>query len=395
MHPRTFRTLDQRSLRRAGEAIETLVRTRQQVRKTPGYASPLPAEVGFQLTNRCNLRCEHCFQWNDTGFHRRLPVIQQRDDLDIGIIGAVLRATRSVKSKVYLWGGEPLVYRHWDRLIDLLESDPRWTVLCTNGIGMEHKLESLIRVSSNMVALISIDGPREVNDSIRGRGTFDRIMHSLDLLQDEQAKGAFRGEVSISAVLSPQLIHDLTGFVERFEARGVNTVFLVFPWYIPQGLADRMDAFFAERFAWLQQQHLASVSDTASWHSYRFHVGPELIDELKERMAEVMSRTWKIRVRFQPALAIDEVEDFIRGAERPAQGRTRCLSVATRLNVLPDGHITTCKLFPEFAVGQLTEDPQSMVDLWSGRNATRAREVFACGLMPICSKCVQLYLCGI
>ena len=36
---------------------------------------------------------------------------------------------------VYLWGGEPLLYRHWDELVSLLEADSRWTSICTNGLA--------------------------------------------------------------------------------------------------------------------------------------------------------------------------------------------------------------------------------------------------------------------
>lgn len=88
----------------------------------------------------------------------------------------------------------------------------------------------------------------------------------------------------------------------------------------------------------------------------------------------------------------DEIAGFLAGSERPAEGRTRCLSIATRLNVLPDGTVTTCKLFPEMRVGDLAQD--GVAGVWHGEAARRARATLACGLTPVCSKCVQLYLHG-
>jgi len=73
---------------------------------------PLPQEVAFKLTNRCDLRCIHCYQWNETGYHHRLTK-ERHGDLELSIVARVLEATRAVKSNVYLWGGEPLVYQDW------------------------------------------------------------------------------------------------------------------------------------------------------------------------------------------------------------------------------------------------------------------------------------------
>ena len=84
------------------------------------HASPLPEEVAFKLTNRCDLRCSHCYQWGEEGYHRSLPQVDKGGDLPLATIAKVLDATRALRSNVVLWGGEPLIYRSWDGLVDLL-----------------------------------------------------------------------------------------------------------------------------------------------------------------------------------------------------------------------------------------------------------------------------------
>src|SRR5262245_6031414 len=106
----------------------------------------LPEELSFKLTNRCDLRCTHCYQWRDGGYHHQLPQAEKNGDLNRSIIAIAFEATRSLKSNVYLWGGEPLIYHEWDGLIDLLSNDPRWTALCTNGTWVEKRIESLNRI---------------------------------------------------------------------------------------------------------------------------------------------------------------------------------------------------------------------------------------------------------
>lgn len=49
--------------------IRNTMETKRNIEKIAGYATPLPESVGIKLTNQCNLRCKHCYQWNDTGYH--------------------------------------------------------------------------------------------------------------------------------------------------------------------------------------------------------------------------------------------------------------------------------------------------------------------------------------
>jgi radical SAM protein with 4Fe4S-binding SPASM domain len=98
-------------------------------------------------------------------------------------------------------------------------------------------------------------------------------------------------------------------------------------------------------------------------------------------------------VRYQPQVQDDEVDDFIRGTSRPAQRRSRCLAVSNRIEIHADGRVSSCKFFPEFVIGDLVE--HSVRDIWQSERFTRVRGVLReSGLMPVCSKCILLYLSG-
>lgn len=376
---------------RVTRRLQSTKRTLEGINADPGYASPLPEEVGFQLTNRCNLRCAQCFQWAEFGHYRTLPILEQKQDLSISIIERVLAETRPAQSDVYLWGGEPLIYREWDTLVGLLEADPRWTTVCTNGLAVESKLDSLTNISAQLAMLISVDGFEAEHDELRGAGTFKKIMSGIDALLEAKRAGTFKGEVSVCCVVSPPMVSRLFEFARFFETKGVNTVYFNLPWYIPQDTADRMDQYFDHHFGWLAAGQ-PNPSQSRNWHSYQYRLEPELVPALSEQVERISKTSWAIRVRFQPHVEPDEIEDFLRGSERPVQNRTRCLSIATRLNVLPSGAVTTCKLFPEFAVGNLHNN--SVEEVWAGVTARRARAILSRGLTPVCSKCVQLYLHG-
>ncbi len=354
MQPRSHRTIDGTSFARFRQEMRATLEIGRRMQADPAYATPLPLEIGFQLTNRCNLRCATCFQWNETGFHNAFAPAVQKAELDLEIARRVLEETRGVRSSIYLWGGEPLVYRQWDGLAELLAADPRRVVLCTNGITLVSKLDTILPISEDFVCLVSVDGFRDENDALRGKRTFERACDAIAHLVDLKRRGEYLGDVCVSCVINSALIPRLMEFVRHFQSLGVDAVYMVFPWFIPKTTAERMDGYFQTNLPWLREQMPEFVGHHVnSWHSYDFHIDPCSLEELRGQMRTILATVWSARVRFQPELGLDEIEAFALGSEQPAQRRTRCLSVARRLNVMPDGGVTTCKLFPEFRVGNL------------------------------------------
>ena len=92
----------------------------------------------------------HCYQWNESGYHRDMGRSEQNLDLDIAIFERLLEETRPVKSRLYLWGGEPLVHREIERILELLEQDPRETTICTNAHFIGKHIDALCRISENL-----------------------------------------------------------------------------------------------------------------------------------------------------------------------------------------------------------------------------------------------------
>ena len=272
---------------------------------------------------------------------------------------------------------------------DDVERDPRWTDVCTNGLMIEKKMESILPISENLVLLISLDGFQEDNDAIRGKGTFKRVMRQIELVRSLQDKGEFKGKVSLSAVLNDELAPRLYEFVEFAEGLGIDSLYLVYPWYIPPEVANRMDQYYIENFSWLNELPLLPKP---SWHSYTYHISADKIEVLREQIHKVNTRSWNMRLRYQPGLEADEFYAFVSGSDQPGQRRTQCLSISNRMDVLADGSVCSCKLFPEFSIGNLYE--QDVLELWHSTRFNRVRETIHEALTPICSKCVLLYLHG-
>jgi len=390
MHPKTNIKFDQETFERMKRDIELLSKSYRGRTTSPTYATELPEEIGVQLTYRCNLRCDTCFQWNDQGFFHHLNKAQLRGELDVSVFEKILSETTEAKSNLYLWGGEPLVHKEWAEICNLIGKDPRWTVICTNGLLIEKELDSLLPISEHLVLLISVDGFKEDNDAIRGKGTFEKVLKNIDLIQSLQKRGEFKGKVSLSTVLNGEIAPRLYEFVAYCESLEIDSLYLVYPWYIPKKVAYKMDEYYQTNFSWLNP---LPTYTTPSWHSYTYHVDPDKVSILRQQIEKINDRYWNIRIRYQPALEADEFSAFVGGSDQPGQRRKQCLSISNRMDVLADGSVSSCKLFPEFSVGNLYE--KGVVEIWHSENFKKVRETIHGSLTPICSKCVLLYRHGI
>lgn len=355
------------------------------------FALDLPKEIGLKLTNRCNLRCTHCFQWDIGGYHHALDKseLKKEGDLNFNIVKELFAKTHEIKSTLYLWGGEPTLYAHWDELINLLAEDPRETVMCTNGVALQHQIDSLLKISECFTVLFSIEGPEDIHNNIRGKDTYAKVMKNLDKLLQLQKDGQYRGSLSVEAVLSDGLIPQLYEFCEFYEAKGIDSLYLNFPWYIPDAIADEMDDYFESKYGWMGTNRQKSNS----WHSFDFRISSSMIEELKSQMRRIMDKKWNIRIRFHPELSETELVDYIEGGVKPAQHKHMCLGISNRIDLLPNGQVTPCKKFPEFNVGNLSN--KTLEEVWKGPAYEKFRDVHNNELMHICSKCEILYANGV
>lgn len=133
-----------------------------------------PVRIYFELTRRCNLSCAHCF----AGSSSREP-----EGLDIGSIRALLEDLKNAGViNIRFTGGEPTVREDWHEIVTYARSLGLVVSLSTNGILTDRTIEKIASVRPEQVTL-SLDGLEESHDRIRGKGTFTRVLSSLEKLR--------------------------------------------------------------------------------------------------------------------------------------------------------------------------------------------------------------------
>ncbi|MEN3186409.1 MAG: radical SAM protein [Atribacterota bacterium] len=142
-------------------------------------------KIDFQwhLTNRCNLRCRHCYQ------------SQFQDDFKEHLIfGVAERLLGELKDYgcrtiLNLTGGEPfLLGERFFSLLHLLDcSEPVQEItITTNGLLVNREMIQKISAYQKVTTLkISLEGAcAETNDAIRGRGVFEKVVKKLQEIRE-------------------------------------------------------------------------------------------------------------------------------------------------------------------------------------------------------------------
>jgi radical SAM protein with 4Fe4S-binding SPASM domain len=156
--------------------------------------SPVPSlrYLELQITDRCNLRCRHCYIGESV--HQNLPIDRIRKVLD------EFEAMQGLR--LLLSGGEPLLHPRFWRINETLVDYDFRSVLLSNGTLITKEAARRLRVHE---VQISLDGMKAGHELIRGEGTFEKALQAIDLLQESHIK------VSIAT-----MIH--RGNVREFEA---------------------------------------------------------------------------------------------------------------------------------------------------------------------------------
>ena len=170
-------------------------------------APPLVPSLRYLLvhiTDRCTLRCRHCFIGAQTGTDLPLAEITR-------IAGefVALQGLRFIVS-----GGEPLMHRHFWQLNERLPDYPFRSILLTNGTLLDREAARALRFHEVQV---SLDGPQDAHDQLRGKGSFRHALAALRYLAEAGVP------ISVGSVVfagNLELFDELEAILGEFPLRG-------------------------------------------------------------------------------------------------------------------------------------------------------------------------------
>ena len=165
--------------------------------------------VLFDLTNKCNLQCKHCYKTNNIF----------DDELDPDFCLTVFDDLRKNNGtgNVVLSGGEPSLYSRLEELVRGLRRRDASIKLNTNGLIIPQFLVE--QPYNKMRVQVSLDGySQESYAEIRGIDAFDRVCKNAVLMKDAGLNVSFR------TTITRNNIYHYTEFVAISENLGIPLI---------------------------------------------------------------------------------------------------------------------------------------------------------------------------
>lgn len=146
--------------------------------ESSSYPKP-DRRIIIELTNRCNLRCHHCFSGRHGG----------RDDLALAVLDNILAEAKTLGFGLLgFTGGDPTLHRDFEEIIRRTRAAGYRYTINTNGKNFTQIYPRLLahREALEMITF-SMDGASEAtHDRLRGKGSYRRLLQAMSICVIEQ-----------------------------------------------------------------------------------------------------------------------------------------------------------------------------------------------------------------
>jgi mycofactocin radical SAM maturase len=174
------------------------------------YGLDAPICLTWELTYACNLSCVHCLSSSGRRDPRELSTDECKEVID--------ELERMQVFYVNIGGGEPTVRSDFWELVDYATEHHVGVKFSTNGVKITPDVAHRLATSDYVDVQISLDGATaDVNDKVRGAGSYDTALRAMQNLADAGFKG-----FKISVVMTRENVSQLDAFkaiADRFDAQ--------------------------------------------------------------------------------------------------------------------------------------------------------------------------------
>lgn len=341
-----------------------------------------PETVDLFLTYRCNLRCKMCGQWGVAGTSKDMSPEELKSELSLDEIYKIINDIKTFKPNVTLFGGEPLMYSNWEKVVSRIKQEGMRCNMITNGISLEKYANSIIDLGVDEI-IFSLDGPREVHDEVRGaKGTFDRASRGLKLIRDIKRKsGTGKPVVSISSTIfeiNYKRLDELISIAEELMASTITFHHLIF---LSQERYNQHNNIFKGYYGMVCNDWKGFVRDSL----------PDIdVDFLIRKMEDIKKRDSKVKIAFYPNFTDEEIRRYYTEFDFVSSGYgKRCLSPWMVSYIFPDGSVRPCQSL-NFSAGNVRDSAFSRI--WNNEKYMRFRKITKKEKKyPVCTRCTELY----
>lgn len=364
-------------------SIKYAIRKRMTVNfdynRSSGFSAPF-RKVNIRITNACNLRCKTCPLWGETGYMLDSPTSVVRETIPLDVYKKMVDDISFLRPSTYIWGGEPFLYADLLPLLTYMKQKGMTGSVVTNGFLLAKNAEALVDIGWDAVVL-SLDGPRELHDTIRGReGSFDQVIASIEAIQEEKRRrGRYKPFVALYSTVSKDNAGSLEEIFDVGEKAGVDLLLMHYAWFTTEAIGKRHDAVMQQRLG---------VTPKA-WKGFQWSFDEIDLQRVVESVRRIRSKQYSFNYLLVPNLKHEDIPRYYQEPDNRL-GYGKCVYPWLETNIMPNGDVPPCRDHPDYVAGNINED--GILDVWNNESYRKYRIALKeeGGLFPICTRCSGL-----
>lgn len=306
-----------------------------------------PYKITFSITNKCNSKCEICNIW------KREP----ENELSLEEIGNIFKNISP--SWINLTGGEPFLRNDLYKVAETIKDENVYLLnLTTNGLLGDKIVETVKNISElgypKFTVVVSLDGPKEVHDEIRGvDGNWEKAVKLYrKLRQLSQNKRNF---------------HTFFGYT----------------------ISEYNKDLIKETFAAVKKRINGITMNDFHFNIYHssFYYGNEpesSSEDFKRKIPSKIEDVLKQKNNLSPISSLEKkylefTEKYLKDGTSPLP----CKSLMSSCFIRPNGDVYPCTHYNK-KLGNLRQYSYKLNEIWKSEKAEKARRQIKSGKCPGC-----------
>lgn len=344
----------------------------------------MPKWIVMQLLEHCDLRCKMCYEWGEAGSYHKKGKLHS---LDIDVVTRTLREFTEEKPYLGLFGGEPLIYKDIDTVLETAAELDIPVDIPTNGMKLEKKAPVVVGTGVKRL-WISLDGPREINDDQRGEGVFNQVLKSIDAVLKERELQKKETRVGITFIVTPttwQYIEEF--FLHSIDMSKIDHISIEFQSYITEEKYHRYCEY-------LEKEHNILSADIAKGlivdPEYFGGIDPVRVYEQISKVRTYCEEKGIYFVTYPKTVDSDNYKNYFLGDfESMMDKKSRCAFPWIYAEINARGEVATCHTLYDLTFGNLND--KSLKEIWNSKEYNKFRRYTRKQMLPVCTGCARYY----
>lgn len=281
--------------------------------------------VQWHLTERCNLRCTHCYQTGIGHQELSLPeIVETLAEIEEMLGDWKESYAIDLSPSINVTGGEPFLHSDFFDILKAMGARGFALYVLTNGTLIDDQKAKVLSDLGVKGVQVSIEGPEAIHESIRGRGSFTASLKGIARLLDAGLK------VTLNTTLSSVNAAHFMELIDLSLRLGVHR--LGFSRLVPSGRGEAM---------------LDTMLST------------ETVRGLYKRIFSQDTGGLEIVTGDPVAAQLTAQEQEGSNSSTPSGG---CAAGISGITILPDGTLIPCRRLP-VPLGNIKKD--SLREIWA------------------------------